>query len=82
MLFRSGLLIITGHTDREGPSHVNQVESLQRALTVRQYFINELGFDSSRIVSLGMGEDEIRDPSFVAGQRNTNRRLEFQVVSQ
>lgn len=75
------LLLIEAYTDRNGPADANQVESYQRALTVRQYFIEELGFDPNRVVAIGYGELEPVDDSYASGYRRNNRRLSFKVKS-
>lgn len=68
-------LFISGYTGREGNTQANQVESLQRALAVRQYLITQLDFDPERITALGMGESDLKDPSNVSGHRQANRRI-------
>ncbi len=76
---RVSLLMIEGHTDQDGPSDANQVESDQRAKTVKQYLVNQLGFDSSRLLALGFGESELEQPNYVSGYKRKNRRIVFRV---
>jgi outer membrane protein OmpA-like peptidoglycan-associated protein len=78
---RLSMLMIEGYTDHEGPASANQVESYQRALTIRQFLIDELGFDESRVVAVGYGEAEPADSSFAPGSNETNRRIVFKAVS-
>lgn len=73
--FRLSSVLIEGHTDDEGDASVNQVESYQRALTVKQYLISELGFESQRIVAIGLGESELRFDSNEPGHSEGNRRI-------
>lgn len=78
---RVGLMLVTGYTDAVGPSAQNQVESYQRALAVRHFLVQVLGFDESRVVAMGMGEDGLRDSSNVAGSQTNNRRISLKVVA-
>lgn len=77
---RVSMLMIEGHTDHNGKSEDNQVESYQRALTVRQFLIDELGFDEKRVIAVGYGESEPADPSLAPGQVETNRRIVLKAV--
>ena len=72
--------MIEGHTDQNGSSSDNQIESYQRALTIRQFIIDELNMDENRIIAVGFGESEIIDDSYVAGYRQNNRRIVFKTV--
>jgi outer membrane protein OmpA-like peptidoglycan-associated protein len=76
-----GLLMVQGFTDRNGPSEINQVESYQRALTVRQHLIEELGFDPKRVEAIGFGEGEPTDHSMVSGYIINNRRIVLKVLN-
>ena len=78
---RLPLLMIEGHTDANGSSEANQIESYQRAMTIRQYMIQELGFDPSRLVAIGYGESDPADSSYVPGYRSHNRRIVLKVKS-
>lgn len=73
------ILMIEGYTDANGPQDLNQVESYQRALTVRQFLIDQLGFAPSRVIAIGYGESQITDKSQVAGYRIANRRILLKV---
>ncbi|MFK7826541.1 MAG: OmpA family protein [Oligoflexales bacterium] len=68
-------IFISGYTGREGKTESNQVESYQRALTIRQYLITHLGFDPNRLTAIGMGETALKDPSNVSGHSQANRRI-------
>lgn len=77
---RMSLLMVEGYTDAQGPADANQVESWQRAMTVRQFLIDELGFDEDRIVAIGLGEGEPEDLSVAPGSTDRNRRIVLKVV--
>jgi outer membrane protein OmpA-like peptidoglycan-associated protein len=77
---RLSMLMIEGHTDHNGPSDANQVESYQRATAVRQYLIDELGFDPKRVVAIGYGESEPADQSLAPGYVEANRRIVLKAI--
>jgi outer membrane protein OmpA-like peptidoglycan-associated protein len=73
-------LIIKGYTDRDGNRGRNQTESLQRAMTVKQYMVEHFGFAEDRVFAVGVGEDEVLDNTFTSGHAQRNRRIVFKVV--
>ena len=75
-------LLIKGYTDHHGLDEQNKAESLERAEMVRRYLINELNFDPSRVVALGLGEDDPVDESMTPGYEQNNRRVELSVISE
>ena len=77
---RAGMLMVIGHTDAKGSSEVNQVESYQRAVVVRQYLIEQLGFDPMRIVAVGKGEDDLLNEDLTPGYAERARRIALKVV--
>ena len=77
---RLSMLMIEGYTDHNGPANANQVESYQRAMTVRQYLIDELGFDPKRVVAIGYGEAEPADQSLAPGYIEANRRIVLKAI--
>lgn len=77
---RLSVLMVEGYTDHHGSSSDNQIESYQRALTVRQFLIDELGFDAGRVVAVGYGEAEPADSSFAPGYIEANRRIVLKAV--
>jgi hypothetical protein len=79
---RAPLLMIEGYTDQNGNHSENQVESYQRAMTIRQYLIDELGFDQNRVVAIGYGESELNDTSMTPGFTAVNRRIVIKALSQ
>lgn len=78
---RLSMLMIEGYTDHHGPSDQNQVESYQRAMTVRQFLVDELGFDEKRVVAVGYGEGEPADASMAPGHVEANRRIVFKAIA-
>lgn len=73
-------LFVEGHTDTNGPADINQIESLQRAKTVRQFLIEDQEFESERLVPIGFGESEPVEMSGVTGAAVANRRIVLKVV--
>jgi outer membrane protein OmpA-like peptidoglycan-associated protein len=67
---------IRGHTDSQGPASFNLELSQRRADSVRQYLINA-GTDPSRMVSIGVGEEEPIASNANPEGRLQNRRIEF-----
>lgn len=80
MKARLSLLMVEGYTDHNGPASANQVESYQRAMTVRQFLIDDLGFDEKRVVAIGYGESEPADPTMKPGYEMANRRIVFKAI--
>lgn len=74
-------IMIKGYTDEEGPAKENQIESYHRAQTVRLYLINELGFEPSRVVAVGMGEQELMNTKNTYDSYNQNRRITINAIS-
>lgn len=76
------LLLVEGHTDPKGDNQSNQVESYQRAMTVRQVLIDELGLDSNRVLAIGLGETEPLNEPYLPGRAEEARRIILKVKSQ
>ena len=68
-------LIVEAHTDSEGDRQTNQMESYQRALTIRQMLIDELGFAPDRIIAIGLGESEPLKEMYLPGKKLEARRI-------
>jgi outer membrane protein OmpA-like peptidoglycan-associated protein len=73
-------LMVIGHTDSRGSSEANQIESYQRAVVVRQYLIDQLGFDSQRVFAIGKGEDDLPEEPLTPSFRDGARRIVLKVV--
>ncbi|MDO9026885.1 MAG: OmpA family protein [bacterium] len=73
---------IGGHTDSRGSDAKNQRLSEARAVSVRNYLINNQGIAGDRLTAKGYGESlPIASNKTVKG-RAENRRIEFVVMSQ
>jgi len=69
-------LQVEGHTDSTGTAAFNQKLSEQRAMTVRDYLVQQ-GVDMNSVTAAGLGEGvPIADNSTAAG-RQKNRRVEI-----
>ena len=76
---RAPILLVEAYTDDEGPADASQIESYQRALTIRQYLVEQMGFEPSRIVAIGFGKADPTDDDHVPGYQERNRRIVFKV---
>jgi OOP family OmpA-OmpF porin len=70
---------IAGHTDSKGTPERNLELSQQRAQAVADYLINK-GVETSRIESVGHGEDQPIAPNDTEQGRKQNRRIEFEIL--
>ncbi|MCX6145099.1 MAG: DUF6089 family protein [Ignavibacteriales bacterium] len=69
-------VVITGHTDDVGTQQYNQVLSLERAQTVRNWLV-EKGIASNRMRTVGRGLNEPVASNATDEGRAANRRIEF-----
>jgi outer membrane protein OmpA-like peptidoglycan-associated protein len=69
-------IVITGHTDNIGSQETNQILSLERAQTVRNWLVNK-GIVSSRMRTFGRGQNEPVASNDTDDGRARNRRIEF-----
>ncbi|MBC7658732.1 MAG: OmpA family protein [Chitinophagaceae bacterium] len=76
---RAPILLVEAYTDTHGDRSANQMESYQRALTVRQTLIDELNIDPDRIIALGMGESETPQDADLPGGEDEARRVIIKV---
>ncbi|WP_207423863.1 OmpA family protein [Desertivirga brevis] len=73
-------VMVVGHTDNVGSDQYNLSLSEQRASSVKNY-ISNLGINSSRVTTRGMGEAEpIADNTTEVGKAS-NRRVEVVIVA-
>ena len=49
-------------------------------MTVRQFLVDELGFDPDRVLAVGYGESEQTDGSMAPGSEIANRRIILKAV--
>ena len=66
---------IEGHTDSKGTEAYNQDLSLRRADSVKTYLVGH-GLSSTRLNSIGMGENSPVTGNDTAAERQRNRRVE------
>jgi len=72
---------VEGHTDSTGSAGINRKLSLSRAKSVVAYLVGK-GIDKKRLVAKGFGPDKpIADNETEEG-RETNRRVEFNILEQ
>ncbi len=76
---RAPMLLIEAYTDGQGDRATNQMESYQRALTIRQTLIDEMGFDPDRVVAIGMGEAEASQDSVDQSSNDEPRHVLIKV---
>jgi outer membrane protein OmpA-like peptidoglycan-associated protein len=72
---------IGGHTDAVGSASYNQRLSEARAMSVRQYLIQQ-GIVPARLIARGYGESKPIAPNTTREGRAQNRRIEFTVISE
>jgi outer membrane protein OmpA-like peptidoglycan-associated protein len=77
---KSSRLMVIAHTDENGPAEANQIESLQRALVIRQFLIDHLGFDPNRVSAIGKGEDDLPEGNLTPGASQRARRIVFKII--
>jgi OmpA-OmpF porin, OOP family len=70
-------LRIEGHTDSAGGAEANQQLSERRAASVRQHLVERFGIDTSRLESVGIGQDNPVDSNDTPEGRQNNRRVEL-----
>ena len=66
--------MLVGHTDGDGSQDYNQTLSERRAVAVREYLIQMTRVETSRLSSVGLGEDVLLDEDNPGSDRN--RRVE------
>ena len=71
--------MIEGHTDSSGPKAFNQKLSEMRAMSVKEYLVDN-GITSSRLMTVGYGEDKPTVSNSTRKGRIKNRRVEFKVI--
>lgn len=77
---RVQMIVIEGHTSYKGAAEANQIESYERAKTVRSYLIDKYGFDPDKVLAVGYGESSLKDNSLTAGHEKRNRRIVIKAI--
>lgn len=70
---------VAGHTDSVGDEDYNHRLSVQRAETIKAYFV-ERGFAADRITVVGYGETSPRASNETIEGRRLNRRVEIRAI--
>lgn len=78
---RLKVIQVEGHTDNVGDPAKNQKLSEERAAAVRDYLMKK-GVAGERVKSAGFGADRPIESNSTAKGRETNRRVEFNIVEQ
>lgn len=74
----SGKYLIIGHTDAKGSAAYNQALSEKRAASVRNYLIERFPVLPSNLVSIGLGETQLKRPT--EPNAGINRRVEISLL--
>jgi outer membrane protein OmpA-like peptidoglycan-associated protein len=74
-------LVVSGYTDDRGSEAANQRLSMQRAESVRDYFVAQ-GVDAGRIEVQGLGEADPVATNDTEEGRAQNRRVELRIVDE
>lgn len=67
--------VVVGHTDAKGDRMYNLGLSQRRADAVAEVLTTMFGIEPARILSLGLGEEQLRDPT--KPDDGTNRRVQL-----
>lgn len=70
---------IIGHTDSDGEDQANQILSLKRAESVRNYLVSQ-GISSTRVRCVGMGESKPVASNQTTEGKAKNRRTEIVIL--
>ena len=76
---RAPLILVEAYTDAKGDRSANQMESQNRATTIRQTLIDQLDIDPDRIVAVGLGEAESAEQVPLPGTEDESRRVIIKV---
>ena len=74
----SGRYLIMGHTDAKGSAAYNQTLSEKRAASVRKYLVKRFLLQPDALVSIGLGETQLKRPS--EPNAGINRRVEISLL--
>lgn len=69
--------LVAGHTDAKGSNSYNQTLSERRAAAVRNFLTNSFKLDSSALIAIGFGEEQLKLP----GNPNSGENRRVQVVN-
>ncbi len=72
---KSSRFLVAGHTDAKGSNALNQALSKKRAEAVRKILIDDFDVASSRVISIGFGEEKLKNSN--EPESAANRRVEI-----
>lgn len=72
-------ILVEGHTDSTGPAEYNQQLSEQRAMTIKQVFMQEFNVPRNKVEARGLGEQTPIATNETAEGRAQNRRVEIKI---
>jgi outer membrane protein OmpA-like peptidoglycan-associated protein len=72
---QSSKFLVAGHTDSKGSNGLNQALSKRRADAVRKILTEDFDVQASRIVSIGFGEEQLKNSD--EPENAENRRVEI-----
>jgi outer membrane protein OmpA-like peptidoglycan-associated protein len=55
--------LVAGHTDAKGSREYNNVLSQRRSETVRDFLVSTFNIDKARLVAIGFGKDQLKNPA-------------------
>jgi len=70
-------ILIAGHTDRVGTAEYNQILSVNRATSVRDYLVENYGINTKRLLVKGYGKLQPATDNGTKEGRYENRRVEI-----
>lgn len=74
------VLLVTGHTDDIGTTYRNLKLSWNRAQSVKDYLVNDVGIPSQKIYIIGKGESQPATNNLSNSDREMNRRIELDII--
>ena len=69
------VILLSGHTDASGSAEYNQRLSQARAASVKAFLVHAFGIDTSRLISVGYGEEQLKNTAHPEAAEN--RRVQI-----
>jgi outer membrane protein OmpA-like peptidoglycan-associated protein len=79
-IFPESVIVVEGHTDSQGADNKNVNLSQDRADSVREYLIANLGLPADRVSSIGYGKTSPIANNDSADGRAQNRRIDVVIL--
>jgi outer membrane protein OmpA-like peptidoglycan-associated protein len=79
-IYPQSLLLVEGHTDSRGSDRINKILSLQRAQTVANYIISQMGVSAARLTAVGYGAERPIANNETEEGRRKNRRIDLLIT--